>query len=47
MATSVVYAVVINPNGTKKFLASGVSTFFINGKPIVINCLRKFKNPPS
>ena len=47
MATSVVYAVVINPNGTKKFLASGVSTFFINAKPTVMNGLRKFKNPPS
>ena len=25
----------------------GVSTIFINGKPAIINGLRKFKNPPS
>ena len=31
----------------KTFLANGVSTLFINGKPAVINGLRKFKNPPS
>ena len=35
-----------NPKGKKAFLANGVSIFFINGKPAVINGLRKFKNPP-
>ena len=36
-----------NSNCNKRFLASGVSTFFINGKPAVITGLRKFKNPIS
>ena len=35
-----------NPNRNKTFLANGVSTYFIDGKPAVINGLRKFKNPP-
>ena len=36
-----------NPNGSKTFLANGISTLFINGKPAVINVLRKFNNPLS
>ena len=44
------FAVDIDPNNpisNKKYLANGVSINFINGKPAVINGLRKFKNPPS
>ena len=33
-----------NPISNKKYLANGVSTNFINGKPAVINGLRKLKN---
>ena len=47
IATSVAEAAPVNPTGTKTLLANGVSRFFINGKPGVINCLRKLKNPPS
>ena len=36
-----------NPDGNKTFLASGVSTLFINGKPAVIKGLKIFENPPS
>ena len=36
-----------NPNGIKALLANGVNTFFINGKPAVINGLRRLRNPPS
>ena len=36
-----------NPNDNKIFLANGVSTLFINGKPAVINGLRKLRIPPS
>ena len=35
-----------NLNGKKKDIARGVSTLYINGKPAVINILRKLKNPP-
>ena len=28
-----------NPNGIKTLLAKGISTFFINGQPTVINFL--------
>ena len=38
-------AAAVNPNGTKMLLESCVITFFINGKPIDINCLRKLRNP--
>ena len=31
-----------SPVGNKTLLADGVSTLFINGKPAVINGLRKF-----
>ena len=47
MAPSVVETAVVNPKGTKTLLANGVSTFFINGKPDVINGFRKLRNPPS
>ena len=30
-----------------RFWAIGVSTFFINGKAVVINGLRKLRDPPS
>ena len=33
MAASVAESDAINPKGTKRFLANGASTFFINGKP--------------
>ena len=36
-----------NPNGTKTLLANGLSILFLNGKPVVINGLRKFNVPPS
>ena len=32
-------AAAVNPNGTKTLLTDGVRTFFINGKPVVINGL--------
>ena len=35
-----------NPNGTKTLLVDGVIKIFINGKPAVINGLRKFRNSP-
>ena len=35
------------PNGMKILLANGVSTLFINGKPAVIDGLRKLRNPLS
>ena len=35
-----------NPNSSNTFLAIGVSTYFINGKPALIDGPRKFKNPP-
>ena len=36
-----------NPNGNKTFLAGGVNTYFINGKPVVNNILGKLKISPS
>ena len=36
-----------HPNGIKTLLANGVCTLFINGKPAVINGLRKLGNPSS
>ena len=47
IATSVADIPAVNPNAYKTFLANGVSTFLINGKPAVIDGLRKFKNSPS
>ena len=47
MAESFVDAAAVNPNGTKTLLAKWVSTLFINGKPAVINGLRKLRNHPS
>ena len=35
-----------NPNGNKTYLGNGVIALFINGKPAVINGLRKLRNPP-
>ena len=45
--TAAAAAAAVNTNGIKTLLANGVSTFFVNGKPAVINDLRKFRNPPS
>ena len=41
IATSVVEAAVVNPNGTKTHLANYARTFFINGKPTDINRLKE------
>ena len=38
-AVSVTYVAAVNTDGTTMFLANGVSTFFINGKPTYINSL--------
>ena len=46
MTASVTEAAAVNPEGTKTLLANGVSKFFINGKPVVINGLRKLRNLP-
>ena len=46
MAASVADNDDVNPQCTKTLLANGISTFFINGKPAVINGLRKLRNPP-
>ena len=35
VAASVAETAAVNPNGTKTLLTDGVSTFFINGKPVV------------
>ena len=43
MAASVAEAAAVNPNCAKMLLANSVSTFFINGKPPVINGLRKLR----
>ena len=37
----------VNPNGTKTLLLNGVSAFFIKGKWVVINGLRKLQKHPS
>ena len=47
ITASVADIVADNHNGIKILLAKRVSTIFIRGKPVVINGLRKFKNPPS
>ena len=47
IAASVAGAAAVNPNGTKALLANGVTTSFINGKSVVINGLRKLRNPAS
>ena len=46
MAASVAETAAVNPNVTKVLLGNSVSAFFINGKPAVINGLRKLRNPP-
>ena len=45
IAAYIADAAAVNPNGTKMLLENCVITFFINGKPIDINCLRKLRNP--
>ena len=39
--------VAVTSNYKNALSANGVSTLFINGKPAVINDLRKLRNPPS
>ena len=47
MAASVRDAAVVNFNSFKTLLANGLSTFFINGKPILNNAPKSLpKNPP-
>ena len=36
-----------NSNGIKTLLDNGLSTFFINSKPAVINGFKKLRNPLS
>ena len=38
IATSVADAGAVRRNGIKALLANGLSIFFINGKPVFINC---------
>ena len=38
-------AAVANLNGSKTFLTYGLAAFFINGKSILVNGIRKFRNP--
>ena len=47
MAASVADNDAINPKCYKTLFANGISIFFINGKPAIINGLRKLRNPPS
>ena len=47
IAAFVANIAVDKPNGIKTLSANGVSTFFINGKPTVINGRKKLRNPPS
>ena len=47
MAASVDDAGAVCPNGIKTILANDVSTFFINGKEVIINGPRKLENHPS
>ena len=44
---SAVEVTVVNPNGIKKLLFNGVSTFFINGKLTFINGQRSLRRNPS
>ena len=47
MAASVRDAAVVNFNSFKTLLANGLSTFLINGKPILNNAPKSLpKNPP-
>ena len=46
IAASAVYIATGNPNAIKALLTKIVSTHFMNGKPTVINDLRKIKRPP-
>ena len=47
IAASVADAADVNSNGTKTLLANCVRIFFIIVKVVVINGLRKFRNPIS
>ena len=44
IAPSVPDAAASNLNGIKALLANGVSKFFVNGKPAVINGLKQLRN---
>ena len=45
--SSVVDAAAVNAKGIKTILANSLSTFFINGKVVVISGRKKLRNPPS
>ena len=45
-AASVADVAAVIPKSTKILIAKGVSTFFINGKPIFITRPRKLSKPP-
>ena len=47
IAASVADAAAVNPNDAETLLVNNFCTFFINGKPAVINGLSKLRNPPS
>ena len=47
MAASAADVAAADPNGIKTLLASGVSTFFTNGRPALVNVTRKLINPLS
>ena len=47
MAASVADAAAVNPNDAETLLVNNLCTFFINGKPAVINGLSNLRNPPS
>ena len=44
IAGSAAYVAAVNPNSTKTQLAHGVSIFFINDKPVLINGPRELRN---
>ena len=46
IAESVANVVAVDPNGIKIVLVNGISTVFVNGKPVFINGLRQLSNPP-
>ena len=47
IAASVADATAVNLNGIRTPLAKVVSTYFINGKPLLINWVNKLSDPPS
>ena len=43
LAASIDVAAVVNPNGIKTFLADGLSTIFIESKPVLVIIAQKMK----